>query len=82
MTKEKLKELMNRYCILPIELDDVIEFVTDLLYEKRKELETNEPYAYRTIDDIHKAEIEVYDLIEYISELKEDENESLSSNNN
>ena len=82
MTKTKLKELMKKHCILPCELDDVIEFVTDLLYEKRRELETNEPYAYRTIDDIYKAEIQVNDLIDYISELEEDENESLSGDNN
>ena len=72
MTKNKLKELMKQHCIVPSELDDVIDFVAELLYLRRSELEDTEPYATRTIDDLFKAEHEVYDLIEYISELEEE----------
>lgn len=71
MSKTKLKELMKQHCIVPSELDDVIDFVAELLYMRRRELEDNEPYATRTIDDLCKAEYEVYDLINYISELEE-----------
>ena len=71
MTKTDLKNLMNKHCIVPSELDDVIDFVSELLYMRRKELEDNEPYATRTIDILFSAEHEVYDLIEYISELEE-----------
>ena len=72
MTKSKLKELMKRHCIVPSELDDVIDFVAELLYLRRIELQDNEPYATRTIDILFNAEREVYDLIDYISELEEE----------
>lgn len=71
MTKQKLNEVMKMYCIVPSELDDVFAFVADLLYLRRKEIEQNEPYATRTIDNIFVAEREVDDLMEYISELEE-----------
>lgn len=72
MTKSKLKELMHQYCIVESELDDVFDFVTDLLYLRRRELEENEPYATRTIDEIYRAEVQVDDLENYISELEEE----------
>lgn len=72
MTKSKLKELMKQHCIVPSELDDVIDFVSELLYLRRRELEEKEPYATRTIDILFSAEHEVYDLIDYISELEEE----------
>ena len=71
MTKTKLNELMKQYCIVPSELDDVFAFVTDLLYLQRRELEENEPYATRIIDEIYRAEVMVDDLINYVSELDE-----------
>lgn len=72
MTKAQLNELMQKYCIVPSELDDVIDFVSELLYIRRKELATKEPYATRAMDDLFKAEHEVYDLVEYIGELEEE----------
>ena len=72
MTKSKLKELMDQHNIIPSELEDVIDFVSELLYLRRKELTDDEPYATRTIDDLFKAEHTVYDLIYYIEELEED----------
>ena len=72
MTKTQLKKLMDKYCIVSSELDDVLDFVSDLLYCRRKELETKEPYAIRSINALENAEHEVYDLIDYISELEEE----------
>jgi hypothetical protein len=71
MTKTKLNELMKKYGIVPSEIDDVLDFVSDLLYLRRKELEECEPYAVRTINALENAEHEVYDLIDYINELEE-----------
>ncbi len=71
MTKAELKKLMKKHRIVPSELDDIIDFVSALLYMRRKELEDNEPYATRTIDMLFNAEHEVWDLIDYISELEE-----------
>lgn len=73
MTKAKLKKLMKTYCIMPSELDDVFSFVADLLYIRAKEIEKAEPYAHRTIDSIMSAEREVDDLINYVSELEEED---------
>lgn len=70
MTKAKLNELMNQYCIVQSELDDVFSFVADLLYLQRKDLEKNEPYATRTIDELRKAGSLVDDLINYVEELE------------
>ena len=72
MTKVEFEELMKRHCILPSELDDVFDFVSDLLCFRRKELEEKEPYAVRSINALENAEHEVYDLIDYISELEEE----------
>lgn len=77
MTKTELDRLMKKYCILPSELDDVFDFVSDLLYCRRKELEKKEPYAVRSINALENAEHEVYDLIDYVSELEEDDMENL-----
>ena len=72
MTKTEFKNLMDQHCIVPSELDDVLDFVSDLLYFRRKELEKSEPYAVRSINALENAEHEVYDLIDYISELEEE----------
>lgn len=71
MTKTELKKLMDRYCILDCELNDVFNFVSDLLYFRRKELEKSESYAVRTINALENAEHKVYDLIDYVDELEE-----------
>lgn len=72
MTKMQLNKLMDKHCIVPSELDDVLDFVSELLFLRRKELEKNEPYAVRSINALENAEHEVYDLIDYISELEEE----------
>ena len=70
MTKEKLKEIMNRHCIVGCEVEDVIYFVQDLLEFQANELKVNEPYATRSIDRLESAAREVWYLLEYL----EDEN--------
>ena len=62
MTKNELKELMNRHGILDCELIDVIRFVHDLLFQKAKKLKETEPYATVTIGKLLDAALEVYDL--------------------
>ena len=71
MTKIQLNNLMDKHCIVPSELDDIFDFVSELLFLKRKELERDEPYAIRSINSLESAEHEVYDLIDYVSELEE-----------
>lgn len=73
MTKEKLHKLMKTYCITPSELDDIIPFVADLLYLQARELEEKEPYATRTIGSLYNASREVDNIIDYISEIEENE---------
>lgn len=75
MTTAELKKMMDKHCIIPSELDDVLDFVSELLFCRRKELEKNEPYAVRSINALENAEHEVYDLIDYISELEENEHD-------
>lgn len=72
MTKTKLNDLMKVYRIAPSQLEDVFDFIADLLYLKRRELEQNKPYADFAIDRVVNAEIEVNDLIDYISELEDE----------
>jgi hypothetical protein len=70
MTKEQLKEIMNRHCIVGCEVEDVICFVQELLEFQADELKKNEPHATRSIDSLENAAREVWDLLNYL----EDEN--------
>jgi hypothetical protein len=71
MTVKELNELKKRYCIYD-DTADVLDFVSELLYIRAREIEKDEPYATRTIDFLDKAAQEVWELIDYISELEED----------
>lgn len=73
MTKEKLQEIMKEHWILKSELDDVLNFVADLLYWRRRELEQNESYATNTIQWLQRAEEEVADLTYYIAEIMQED---------
>lgn len=75
MTKAKLQEIMKDNFIVECELDDVINFVADLLYYRRRELEQNESYATNTIQRLQRAEEEVADLIYYIEEIMQEDAE-------
>ena len=72
MTKNDLKKLMDKHCIVECELEDVIQFVNDLLYARRCETEKEAPYAFITIQRIQTAEEETWDLLSYIDEIMED----------
>ena len=73
MTQKELKKLMDEHCIIPSELDDIFDFVSALLYMRRKELEDNEPYATRTIQKYEEAAYEVWDLLDYLADIEDDE---------
>ena len=72
MTKNDLKKLMDKHCIVECELEDVIEFVNDLLYTRKCEIKNESPYATITIKRIQIAEEETWDLLDYINEIMED----------
>ena len=70
MTIKEFNELKKKYSIYD-DINEVLEFVSELLDRRAKEIEKAEPYATRTINDIDRAVCEVYDLIYYVSELEE-----------
>ena len=71
MTTKEFNELKKRYCIYD-DVSDVFDFVSEVLYRRAREIEKEESYATRTIDFLDKAAHEVWDLIDYISELEEE----------
>lgn len=73
MTKAELKNLMKKYGIVESELDDVFDFVSQLLHRRAKEVERKEPYATHTIDRLTHSSYEAWDLINYVSELEEEQ---------
>lgn len=73
MTKMELDKIMKENYIFPSELDDVIQFVQDLLEFQANELEQNEPYAINTIRRLRDAAHEVWGLQEYVEEALEEE---------
>jgi hypothetical protein len=70
MTIKEINELKKRYCIYD-DVDDIFDFVSELLHRRAREIEKEEPYAWRTVDFLDNAAHEVWELIDYISELKE-----------
>lgn len=71
MTLKSFNELRKKYGIYD-DIDDVLDFVSELLHKRAREIEKNEPYATRTVEFLDKAAYEVWDLIDYISELEEE----------
>ena len=71
MTIKEFNELKKKYCIYD-DIDDILDFVSELLHRRAREIEKNEPYAVREIEFLDKAAYEVWDLIDYISELEEE----------
>ena len=69
MTINEFKELKKKYSIYD-DIDDILDFVSELLHRRARELEKEEPYATRVIDLLDKAAYEVWDLIDYISEME------------
>ena len=71
MTVKEFNGLRKKYCIHD-DIDDVLDFVSELLHKRAREIEKIEPYATRTVDELDKAAHEVWDLIDYVSELEEE----------
>lgn len=71
MTLKEFNELKKQYGIYD-DIDEVLDFVSELLYRRARDIEKNEPTARRTIDFLDKAAYEVWDMIDYISELEEE----------
>lgn len=72
MKKAELKELQRKHCILDCEVEDVLNFVNELLETKADELEADEPTAWSTIQRIRAATYEVFELREYIETIIEE----------
>lgn len=71
MTIKEFNELKKRYSIYD-DTDDVLDFVSELLHRRAREIEEAEPYAVRTINSLDNAATEVYGLIDYVGELEEE----------
>jgi hypothetical protein len=71
MTIKELHELKAKYGIYD-DIDDVLDFVSELLHRRAREIEKDEPSAWREVDFLDKAAYEVWNLIDYISELEEE----------
>lgn len=71
MTIKEFDELKKKYFIHD-DIDAVLDFVSELLNRRAREIEKDEPCATRAIDSLDKAACEVWDLIDYISELEEE----------
>lgn len=73
MTKAELKKIMADNYIFESEVDDVIQFVHDLLEFQANEIEKNEPYATNTIRRLREAAHEVWELQDYVENALEEE---------
>lgn len=71
MTIKQLNELKKKYGIYD-DTESIFDFVSDVLYHRKKELETSEPYAVNSINALDKAAHEVSDLINYMWEMEEE----------
>lgn len=73
MTKTELQKIMSDNCIIECEVYDAIQFVQDLLEFQARELEETEPYATNTIRRLRDSAHEVWNLLDYIEDVKEKE---------
>lgn len=71
MTTKEFNELKKKYGIYD-DIDDVFDFVSELLHRRAREIEKNEPYATNTIKSLDKAAHEVWGLIDYVSEMDDE----------
>lgn len=75
MTKAELEELMDEYGIEDVQdVNAYIDFICDLLHGQKIELFYLCPYATKTIAELERAANAVFDLIEYIEGIMEDDN--------
>ena len=72
MTIKEFNELKKKHFIYD-NVEEVFDFVSTLLYKIARELEEKEPYATNTINRLDNASYEVWSLIEYVSELENEQ---------
>jgi hypothetical protein len=70
MTIREFNELKKKFFIYD-DIENVIEFVSELLNKVARELEEKEPYATYSISKLDSAAYEVWNLLDYINDLKE-----------
>lgn len=75
MKKSELQKLMKKYNMTELECEDACDFVSDLLEMMANEVKEDEPYATNTIKDYKRASYVVFDLVDYIEEILEGEDE-------
>lgn len=73
MTKAQLQKIMKRNSILFFEVEDAINFVSDLLEFQANEIEEAEPYATNTIRRLRESAHEVWELQNYVEDVIEEE---------
>ena len=73
MTKAELDKIMKENYIYPPEVDNIIQFVQDLLEFQAKELAEKEPYARNTIHRLRESAHDVWELQAYVEDVFEDE---------
>ena len=71
MTRTELKKIQEKYLVFDSELDDVISFVEELLHHQAEEIEKNEPYAWRSVQELENAAHRVWNLQDYIGDITE-----------
>ena len=74
MKKSELIKLMHKYFIFD-DTDNICGFISDVLDKRAKEIEATEPYATNTIKEYEDTAYKVFELIDYINEIMEGEDE-------
>ena len=62
MKKKEIEKIMKDNCILCFEIENAINFVSDMLEALADETEREEPYAINSIKKMREAAREVRDL--------------------
>lgn len=71
MTRQELYTLAHNHCLTHLDIEDAIEFVSDLLDDIADEIQRDEPYAIKTINELRNAATQVFDLTNYVAEIEE-----------
>lgn len=71
MTIKEFNELKKKYFIYD-NVEEMFDFVSELLHRRAREIEKEEPYAVRTINSLDNAATEVYGLIDYVGKLEDE----------
>ena len=74
ITKQQVKEIMNRHLIVSTgEMVEAFEFVSEMLELLADDTEANEPYAVYSIERYRNAAYEVWSMGQEMSELIEED---------